>query len=319
MHKSPTITSNVPADQQRNVMMSDNPAAGHEFNMITNANGDEHNEGSDVETVLGSVHISKPSIQHVFFLLRPILKPVLEQFNQVHTSLADLVNLLKIERVFLDNPAAISQNVPYVVDYKQRKYLYAMSRQALTLSISGNSVSMLAGQWIPLEYPVGTQVYASGVGDGSPATITVRATDVPLTLSITSGSVTINNTDPNSGATGIGTFTLVRTVLNLPSAARASYSAQFGVGDLRELSCLFNVASFTGGTSPTVTFKVSTVGADGTVQQLEQATAISAAGVISYSIGAGLDSKAFGSTIQVDMVTTGSPTSITFSASIVGK
>lgn len=128
------------------------------------------------------------------------------------------------------------------------------------------------------------------------------------------------NGNPLGGAGLMGAVNaLARVVLNLPSAARATYSAQFQVGDLRSLSLLFNVSTFTGGTTPTVTFKISAVGADGTLSQLEQVAAISAAGIIAYSIGPGLDSKEFGNLIQVDMVTTGAPTSVTFSASIIGK
>lgn len=108
-------------------------------------------------------------------------------------------------------------------------------------------------------------------------------------------------------------------LLNLPSAARATFTQQFAVGGFLSLSMIFNVTAITGGAAPTVTFKVSAVGADGTLVQLEQAAALSAPGIINYSIGPGLDNKEFGNLIQVDMVLTGAPTSVTFSASIIGK
>lgn len=120
-------------------------------------------------------------------------------------------------------------------------------------------------------------------------------------------------------ATGSQAAEQSSVLLNLPNAARATFTQQFTVGGFTGLSMIFNVISLNGGTAPTVTFKVSAVGADGTLVQLEQATALSAAGVINYSIGVGLDNKEFGNLIQVDMVTTGAPTSINFSASIIGK
>lgn len=125
---------------------------------------------------------------------------------------------------------------------------------------------------------------------------------------------------PNSGGTYAEIVRTSRTVLTLASAARATYtSGPLSVDDLSELAIDFNVTALTGGTTPTVTFKISRVGADGVLYQLEQATALSVAGVISYNVGAGLDNKSFGTQVQVDMVVTGAPTSITFSGSMIGK
>jgi hypothetical protein len=123
----------------------------------------------------------------------------------------------------------------------------------------------------------------------------------------------------NSGVTFSTATTSANTLATISSAARATFSQQYTVSVVTELAIDFNVTALTGGASPTVTFKISRVGADGILYQLEQAAALSAAGVISYNIGAGADNKPFGVTIQVDMVVTGAPTSITFSGSIIGK
>ena len=115
------------------------------------------------------------------------------------------------------------------------------------------------------------------------------------------------------------------TVLNLPSSARASYtsgqlSTSTPYGQVQILNIDINVTALTGGTSPTVTFKVSRVGADGILYQAWQPTALSAAGVLSTTIGAGCaTNQDLGDLYQIDMVTTGSPTSITFSASVKAK
>lgn len=164
-----------------NVNMSDDPIKSHELDRITSA-GSEDKEEYDVEEVLGSVHISKPSIQHVFFLLRPILKPVLERFNKVEHELNELVNSMKLERVFLDRPVAISQNVPYTVDFKGRKYLYLLNNQGFSMVVNGQLLPADLGKWTPIMFPAGTLIYANGVNDASPLTVTIRACDTPMSL-----------------------------------------------------------------------------------------------------------------------------------------
>jgi hypothetical protein len=111
-----------------------------------------------------------------------------------------------------------------------------------------------------------------------------------------------------------------RVISTITSLARATFtSGQLAVGDLTELTIDFNVTVLTGGAAPTVTFQVSRVGADGILYALPAPAAISAAGQIIQSFGAGASSPIFGSLVQVDMVVTGAPTSITFSGSIKGK
>lgn len=115
------------------------------------------------------------------------------------------------------------------------------------------------------------------------------------------------------------------TVLSLASAARAAYSSgqlstQTPNGQIQILNVDINVTALTGGTSPTVTFKVSRVGADGVLYQVWQPTAISAAGTFSTTIGANCATNSdLGDLFQIDMVVTGAPTSITFSASLKAK
>ena len=115
------------------------------------------------------------------------------------------------------------------------------------------------------------------------------------------------------------------TVLSLPSVARATYSSGqvptiTASGQVQLLGVDINVTALTGGTSPTVTFKLSRVGADGVLYQVWQPTAISAAGVFSTTIGPGCVINAdLGDLFQLDMVVTGAPTSVTFSASLKAK
>lgn len=109
----------------------------------------------------------------------------------------------------------------------------------------------------------------------------------------------------------------ISTLLNLPSAARASYSSgqivlPNYVGLVLDVD--FNVTTIVSGT---VTFKIQRVGVDGVLYVVWQPTAISVAGPLSQSIGPGLQTQAdFGQILQIDMVNTAS---ITFSASVQAR
>ena len=115
----------------------------------------------------------------------------------------------------------------------------------------------------------------------------------------------------------------VQTLLTLPSAARAAYSSgPLTMPNYNGLVLDFDISvtALTGGTTPTVTFKVSRVEPDGVLYQLWQPTAISAAGVFSQSIGPGEQTSVDpGAQVQIDMVLTGAPTSITFSLTVQAR
>lgn len=140
--------------------------------------------GPRIENTLGTVHIKKPSFERVFFLLRPLLKPVQEQFNRVEQQIAELVKLLTMERVFIDKLAIISSNAAYEVNFLGHKFLYLYTTQPLTLVITPGSQTIAAGAsvWTPLVFPAGTKITASGVSDQNPVGVTIRACDVPMVV-----------------------------------------------------------------------------------------------------------------------------------------
>lgn len=170
-----------------NVNMSDDPRKERELNTITNEDEETGIPESEVENVLGSVHISKPSIKHVFFLLRPILKPVLEAFNRQEHELHELVNAMRLERTFLDKPVAISANIPYEVNYQDRKFLFAWSPIAISLTADDGSsvIPVQAGTWVNISLRRGSKLTAPAVPDTQPQTILVRASDTLLSLDAT--------------------------------------------------------------------------------------------------------------------------------------
>lgn len=114
------------------------------------------------------------------------------------------------------------------------------------------------------------------------------------------------------------------TVLSRPDAAEtaAGNSGALAATNVARLAVDLTVVSFTGGTAPTITFLVERQGADGKWYQLWTSGAQSTPGATSTSIGDGC---------TVTHVPTGSvrlrwtfggtvaPTSVTFSASIIGR
>ena len=162
--------------------MQDDIKAEAELNALTAT--DE--EGISPEEVLGSVHLSKATVSHVMWLLRPLVKPVLEQINRTEQKLQALVNDLAKSRVFDDTRVAISANVGYQVDYLNRKYLYIMTSNPNFPILQVNGVSVTPGiepnVWYPLHYPRGSTITVAGQSDASPITFTVRACDEPQAL-----------------------------------------------------------------------------------------------------------------------------------------
>jgi hypothetical protein len=184
------------------------------------------------------------------------------------------------------------------LDYHNRNYIYVFSQGPFQLGITGFAViDYQANAWINLPYPETTQI-AQNADE-----LHVQCVDVPLVLT---------------------SIQVPRIIDNFVQINQRDVGNSFSTGQLSgsawsDLAIDFTVYSITGGVSPTVTFLVSRVGLDGQLYQLEKATALSGAGKISYSIGAGLDGKSFGGLFQVDMVTTGNPTNVNISGSIYRK
>lgn len=76
----------------------------------------------------------------------------------------------------IDTVVPIGTNRPYFLDYKDRKYVYAYSSTALTLTLEDiGTVSITANQWTNICFPEGLRMYA--VGKSVPVVILVRCTD----------------------------------------------------------------------------------------------------------------------------------------------
>jgi hypothetical protein len=110
---------------------------------------------------------------------------------------------------------------------------------------------------------------------------------------------------------------LGRVVLALASASytTSSQSATLTVGGLSELAVDVNVTALSG---TSVQFYVDRLGALGNWFNIWQSSALTASGTASTSIGSGLaTNQSFGAAVRLRWALTG--TSVTFSASIIGK
>jgi hypothetical protein len=115
------------------------------------------------------------------------------------------------------------------------------------------------------------------------------------------------------------------TLYTLPAgtnlaAVPGTFSGPLPSGGYREVALDVNIASFTGGSSPSITFTLYRIGADGVLYSIYSGTAITAAGQLSVSVGPGLATAAsLGSQIQLNWTVSGSPTAVTGSISLIGK
>jgi hypothetical protein len=184
----PNNTSPLPGTASTyNVNLGQDARANVAFQTVTNEDEETGLPESEPENVLGSVHISKPSIQHVFFLLRPLLKPLLARMEKLDERLTALVNDLALSRVFDDHPVALSQSVGYTLNYRNRRFLSLFTLVPLNLSINGSMTPIPCppNVWTPITFPRGTTITAAGVQDSTPVMAIIRAHDEPLANNLT--------------------------------------------------------------------------------------------------------------------------------------
>lgn len=123
-----------------------------------------------------------------------------------------------------------------------------------------------------------------------------------------------------AGSAGAATF------LTYLSGAQAvsNTGTSFSTGSVSALAVDVTLTSFTGGTSPTVTFFVDRLGADGVWYRIWTSSALNSATAVSVQIGpfpsgTGIFTAVLTGTARFGWSSTGTPTAITFSASVIGR
>ncbi|MEV5944439.1 hypothetical protein [Streptomyces sp. NPDC051994] len=124
----------------------------------------------------------------------------------------------------------------------------------------------------------------------------------------------------------VTTSTTTSTFITYLSGAQAvsNTGVSFSTAAVSGLAVDVTLTSFTGGTSPTVTFFVDRLGSDGVWYRLWTSAALNGAGVTSVQIGpfpaaTGIVTAVLTGTARFGWTSTGTPTAITFSASVVGR
>lgn len=130
-------------------------------------------------------------------------------------------------------------------------------------------------------------------------------------------------------ANGDGTATLgggASTFITYPSSAEtaANTGVSFSTAGVSALAVDVDVTAFTGGTSPTVTFFVDRLGSDNVWYRTWTSSALSSTGPVSEVIGpyptaTGITTAVLTGTARFGWTFSGSPTSVTFSASVIGR
>lgn len=119
----------------------------------------------------------------------------------------------------------------------------------------------------------------------------------------------------------------VQTFITYPTAtpeAASNTGVSFSTATVSSLAVDITLASFTGGTTPTVTFFVDRLGSDGVWYRIWTSSALNSAGVTSIQIGpfpsgTGIFTAVLTGTARFGWSSTGAPTAITFSASVIGR
>jgi hypothetical protein len=137
---------------------------------------------SEIEALVntGLPPIHKKTLDHIFFLLRPILAPILRENEKLRDDIRLLIAEMRKQYMFDDTPVNISANVGYEVNYLNHRLLYILAQQPVTIVVAGNTFVLTPGVYSPLNYARGTRVYGSGVSDQNPVSVTIRACDTPM-------------------------------------------------------------------------------------------------------------------------------------------
>lgn len=106
--------------------------------------------------------------------------------------------------------------------------------------------------------------------------------------------------------------------------ATANSGTSFSTAAVESLAVDITLTSFTGGTSPSITFFVDRLGSDNVWYRIWTSAALTSAGATSVQIGpfpsgTGIYTAVLTGTARFGWSTAGSPTAVTFSASVIGR
>lgn len=136
--------------------------------------------------------------------------------------------------------------------------------------------------------------------------------------------VSLTDGEGNLLSAGVTTLVAVQPGAQAPSNAGMSFSTIAAA----YLAVDINVTALTGGTTPSVQFFIDRLAADGLWYQVWASQTVGSPATSSFDLGPGFPSAGppngtqhavFTSTARFRWTSTGSPTSVTFSASVIGR
>jgi hypothetical protein len=106
---------------------------------------------------------------------------ILAAVNGMTEKLDLVLKQMLLERSFTDEPAGLGATVAYTVDYKDRKFLYALTFASnVTLQTPQGTLPLSAGKWANVSFPRGTPIWIQGGSDSALTLITFRHCDVVM-------------------------------------------------------------------------------------------------------------------------------------------
>lgn len=117
---------------------------------------------------------AEESIFHPVRAFNDLIDAIQENTKQINL----LVKDMQRERVWIDQPVQVGKTIAYIVDYKERKYLYAYVLADTTIALSnGGSLVIKANVWTGINFPRLTQITIPAGSDAAPQTVFIRACD----------------------------------------------------------------------------------------------------------------------------------------------
>lgn len=152
-------------------------------------------------------------------------------------------------------------------------------------------------------------------------------TNPVFTLVDGSGNIvkTVANGDGTSTLTTSAAATTTTFITYPPGAQAASNTGvSFSTAAVSGLAVDATLVSFTGGSSPGITFFVDRFGSDGVWYRVWTSASLTSATTVSVQIGpfpaaTGIVTAVLTGTARFGWSTTGTPTAVTFSASVIGR
>lgn len=267
---------------------------------------------------------------------------VVSKLEQTVFKLSEIMGEFMGSRDVIHEDVLINNIVPWILNYRNKKHIYVNSPVATSVSIEEfGTIPIPAQAWTLFDYREGSRVLNPGVVSPATQLLLVKHTDeiLPGGLPVASGggiiinppNVTVVGPLTTNGGFGEAIGPYIRTLLTNNSGNTSFTSADILVDDISFVDIDVVFTSFTGGTTPSITYNLARKDAFNNYNIIWTSGAKTAAFTTVLTIGPGAQQGSaaaanvasvgidFGNIIQFSWTTAGAPTSITQASTIRGK